>query len=52
MMSGGEGFSIDYASASVSATPLPPGWTLMLIGIAGFGLVAYRRNGKPALTDA
>jgi len=31
----------------VMATPLPPAWTLMLIGLAGFGFVAYRRKSKP-----
>jgi hypothetical protein len=45
-MSGGEGFSFDYGTASVSATPLPPAWTMMLIGLAGFGFVAYRRQRK------
>jgi hypothetical protein len=49
MMSGGEGFSFNYTSASVSATPLPPAWTLMLMGIAGFSFVAYRRKSAPAL---
>jgi len=39
-MSGSEGFSFDYGTASVSATPLPPTWTMMLIGLAGFGFVA------------
>ena len=42
-MSGvGDGFSFNYAA--VSATPLPPSWTMMLIGLAGFGFVAYRRQ--------
>ena len=36
----------------VSATPLPPTWTMMLIGLAGFGLAAYRRKSKPALMVA
>jgi PEP-CTERM motif-containing protein len=31
----------------ISQTPLPPTWTMMLIGIAGFGFVAYRRRSKP-----
>ena len=30
----------------VAATPLPPAWTMMLIGLAGFGFVAFRRNNK------
>jgi hypothetical protein len=51
-MSGGEGFSFDYGTASVSATPLPPAWTMMLIGLAGFGFVAYRRKSKAALMAA
>jgi hypothetical protein len=33
-------------SISASATPLPPSWTLMLIGLAGAGFVAHRRKGK------
>jgi hypothetical protein len=48
-MSRGEGFSFDFASASVSATPLPPAWTMMLIGLAGFGFVAYRRKSTSVL---
>jgi hypothetical protein len=51
-MSGGEGFSFDYTTASVSATPLPPAWTMMLIGLVGFGFMAYRRKSKPALMAA
>jgi hypothetical protein len=39
-------------SGSVSTTPLPPSWTMMLIGLAGFGFVAYRRKSKPALVTA
>jgi hypothetical protein len=27
-----------------NATPLPPTWTMMLIGLAGLGFVAYRRQ--------
>jgi hypothetical protein len=46
-MSSGEGFSFNYlATGGVSATPLPPTWTMMLIGLAGFGFVAYRRQRK------
>jgi hypothetical protein len=32
----------------VAVTPLPPTWTMMLIGIAGFGFVAYRRKSTSA----
>jgi hypothetical protein len=28
--------------SEVSATPLPPSWTLMLIGLVGFGFMAHR----------
>jgi hypothetical protein len=46
-MSGGEGFSFDYAAGvGVSAAPPPPSWTMLLIGIVGFGFVAYRRQRK------
>ena len=52
-MSSGEGFSFNYAAAGgVSATPLPPTWTMMLVGLAGFGFVASRRKSKPALMAA
>ncbi len=37
--------SIGTISASpVSEAPLPPSWTLMLIGLAGLGVVTYRRK--------
>jgi hypothetical protein len=36
--------SAGFYSGSV-ASPLPPTWTMMLIGLAGFGLMLYRRNG-------
>jgi len=36
----------------VAVTPLPSTWTMMLIGLAGFGFVAYRRKSKPALITA
>jgi hypothetical protein len=37
-MSGGEGFGFDYAATGgVSATPRPPSWTMVLIGLIGFG---------------
>jgi len=53
-MSGGEGFSFDYAAANVSNTPLPSSATMMLIGLAGLGFVAYRRTkkGSPAIAAA
>jgi hypothetical protein len=32
-----------------AVTPLPPTWSMMLIGIVGFGFAAYRQKSKPAL---
>jgi uncharacterized protein (DUF2062 family) len=40
-------FALD--GSYVSATPLPPTWTMMLIGLAGFGFVAYRRKSTSVL---
>jgi PEP-CTERM motif len=34
-------------SLQISQTPLPASWTMMLIGVAGFSFVAYRRKSKP-----
>jgi hypothetical protein len=45
----------DYGFAvftSVSAVPEPGTWAMMLLGFAGIGLMAYRRNSKPALSAA
>jgi hypothetical protein len=33
---------------SVSQTPLPPTWTIMLIGLAGFAFLGFRRGAKGA----
>ena len=33
----------------ISAVPEPSTWTMMLVGLAGLGVVAYRRKSKPAL---
>jgi hypothetical protein len=53
-MSSAGGFSFDYAVAGVIATPLPPAWTIMLIGLAGLGLIAYRgaKNGCATIAAA
>jgi hypothetical protein len=52
-MSGGEGFSFDYGTASVSSTPLPPSWTMMLIGLAGFAFCGWRgTKGSAAIAAA
>jgi len=31
---------------TISTTPLPPSWTLMLLGLAALGFMAYRRRGQ------
>jgi hypothetical protein len=33
----------------VAVTPLPPTWTMMVVGLAGLGFVAYRRKSTSAL---
>ena len=45
-MSSAGGFGYDYAAVSV--TPLPPSWTMMLVGLAGLGFVAYRQQKQNA----
>jgi hypothetical protein len=35
-----------------SAVPEPSTWAMMLLGFAGIGFMAYRRNSKPALRAA
>jgi hypothetical protein len=35
-----------------SAVPEPSTWAMMLLGFAGLGFMAYRRNSKPALMAA
>ena len=49
---GGGYAGLGGAKENVSATPLPPTWTMMLTGLVGFGLFAYRRKSKSALTAA
>jgi hypothetical protein len=45
-MSKSGGFAYNYAAVSV--TPLPPTWTMMLAGLAGFGFVVYRHKKRTA----
>jgi len=40
--------SIGSISDTPAAAPLPSSWTLMLIGLVGAGLVAFRRKNKVA----
>jgi hypothetical protein len=37
---------------SPSATPLPATWTMMLIGLAGLGIMLYRRKERDAVAGA
>jgi hypothetical protein len=37
---------------SVPAVPEPSTWAMMLLGFAGIGFMAYRRNSKPTLSAA
>ena len=39
-------------AAGVSAGPLPPGWTMMLMGLVVFGFIVYRRQKKGAAAIA
>ncbi len=41
-----------WAFAAVAAVPEPSSWTMMILGFAGVGFMAYRRKSKPALTAA
>ena len=39
---------VGAGTTAVSQTPLPPAWTMMLIGLAGFGWFMYRRRMQPS----
>jgi hypothetical protein len=39
----------DTAELNVAAVPEPSTWAMMLLGFAGVGFMAYRRQSKPAL---
>lgn len=39
-------------TVGVSAVPEPGTWLMMILGFAGLGFMAYRRNSKPALMAA
>jgi hypothetical protein len=47
-----QGITGQMTLGPVAAVPEPPTWTMMLIGLAGFGFVGYRRKSKPALMAA
>jgi hypothetical protein len=52
VQTGGDFGKLDFQTVAAGVTPLPPAWTMMLIGIAGFGFVAYRRRSNPTLMPA
>ncbi|GGF50202.1 hypothetical protein GCM10011611_65760 [Aliidongia dinghuensis] len=39
----------DSLSFTLTSVPEPSRWTMMIMGLAGFGFMAYRRKSKPAL---
>jgi hypothetical protein len=48
-ISGGGGFGVGtFSLAPVAATPLPPTWTMMILGLFGFGFIAFRGTKKHA----
>ena len=49
-LAGGQGFAFDYAANGVAATPLPPSWTMTLVGLAGFMLFVYCRRRQARAT--
>jgi hypothetical protein len=49
-LEGNIGYQLLGSQNTVAATPLPPAWTMMLLGLAGFGAFAYRRKNYPRLT--
>jgi len=46
MIGGGDGFAFDYAAISPIITPLPPTLPLFATGLAGLGLLGWRRKRK------
>ncbi len=48
----GTPISLSVSATTVSATPLPSSWTMMLIGLVSCGFVAYRRKAKPEFMAA
>ena len=41
--------TIETFSIEVAAVPEPSTWAMMILGFAGVGFMAYRRNSKPTL---
>ena len=45
-------FNMAFSLEGVNAVPEPAAWTMMILGFAGVGFMAYRRKSKPALMAA
>jgi hypothetical protein len=41
-----------WSEEQIAAVPEPSTWAMMILGFAGLGFMAYRRNSKPALMAA
>ena len=48
----GEGFGFSYDASGISAAPLPPSWTMMLMGLFLFGFFAHRWQKKNGVIAA
>lgn len=48
----GQQIEADYVFDLLSGVPEPSTWAMMLLGFAGIGVMAYRRNARPAWTAA
>ncbi len=44
----GNGFYARLDSLSIAPVPLPPTWTMMILGLCGLGVMVRRRRGRPA----
>jgi hypothetical protein len=49
---GGSGLDLGLDNVSVTATPLPSTWTMLIAGFVGLGLLAYRGTKKNAVAFA
>jgi hypothetical protein len=45
-------YTATWTGFEVAAVPEPSTWAMMILGFCGVGLMAYRRNAKPALLAA
>jgi hypothetical protein len=49
---GGGTYVLSNVSVIANAVPEPSTWAMMILGLGGVGLMAYRRKSKPALSAA